>query len=168
MIGTEMPMKDKNGTRWLHWGLAASVAINLAVAGLVVGTIWRGQVDPRRDFVRDLGFGVYSEALSPEDRKALRQSFRDKMPEFRKARAEMGQDLRDILTALRADPFDPEALKARLATQNQRSAGQLALGQELIRDLMLGMSPDARLAFADRLEDRLRHGRNWDGDKPGD
>ena len=159
---------SRNGLRWLHWGLAASVAINLAVAGLVVGAIWRGQDGQRRDFVRDLGFGVYSEALSPEDRKALRQSFREKMPEFRKARVEMGQDLQGILSALRANPFDAEALKARLLTKNQRSAGQLALGQELIRDLMLGMSPEARLAFADRLEGRLRHGKDRSGDKAAD
>lgn len=149
----------KGASRWLHWGLAASVALNLAVVGLVVGAMWRGHEDPRRDFVRDLGFGVYSEALSPEDRKALRQAFRDKMPGFRKTREEMGADLQGILVALRADPFDPEALKARLAAQNQRSVGQLALGQDLIRDLMLGMSPQARLAFADRLENRLRNGK---------
>lgn len=163
MAGTATPNKDGSAkdreSRWLHWGLAVSVALNLAVAGLIVGVLWRGADGPRRDFVRDLGFGVYSEALTPQDRQALRQAFRDKMPEFRKSRNLMGKDLQGILAALRADPFDPEVLKARLASQNQRSVGQLALGQELIRDLMLNMSPEARLAFADRLEDRLRKGK---------
>ena len=44
-----------------------------------------------------------------------------------------------------------------METQRQRVAAQLELGQGLMRDLLVAMTPEARLAFADRLEARLRH-----------
>ena len=50
------------------------------------------------------------------------------------------------------------ALSAVLETQRARLALRLDVGQGLMRDFLLAMSPEARLAFADRLEQRLHHG----------
>lgn len=143
--------------RWWHWAFAASVALNLLVGGWIVGKII-GHEGARDGMVRDLGFGVFSDALSKEEKQALRQSFFTKAPEFRQARKQMRTDMEALLAALRADPFNSADLEEKLDQQNTRIAAQLALGQQLIRDLLVKMTPEARLAFADRLEDRLRHG----------
>jgi hypothetical protein len=55
-----------------------------------------------------------------------------------------------------------------MAAQQGRMAARLETGQALMRDFLTAMSPEARLAFADRLEDRLSHGGGGDGDDDGD
>ena len=91
--------------------------------------------------------------------------------------ATSGQDRRDmrreeradraaLVAALRADPFDPEALDDVAARMQARTLARLDLGQQLIRDHVLAMTPEQRRAFADRLD---RHGRrHHDRDKIGD
>jgi len=75
-----------------------------------------------------------------------------------------------LLAALRADPFDPAALDAAMATMRGRLEAQLALGGEALRGLLLRMEPAERLAFADRLEKSLRReaARPGEGDRKGD
>lgn len=157
--------------RALRIALAVSVALNLAVAGLFAGmALHHGGFGPDRDGVRDLGFGPFTEALSREDRAALRQAFLAKAPDLRQARREMMADQRDLLAALRAEPFDAAKLSEVMAAQQGRMAARLETGQALMRDFLTAMSPEARLAFADRLEERLSHGRGRDGggDDDGD
>lgn len=144
--------------RWMRWLLVGSVTVNLLIGGLVIGRIIGHPDGERPGMVRDLGFGVYNDALSKDDKQALRRAFLAKAPQFREARKQMRADMAGLLASLRATPFDPADLKAKLDKQNARTAAQLALGQDLIRELLLDMAPEARLAFADRLEERLRHG----------
>lgn len=143
----------------LRIALAVSVALNLAVAGVVVGAMVKHDGPAGRMEGRDLGFGPFTEALTPEQRATLRRAYIAKMPDLRAARQEMRADQRTLLANLRADPFDPAALSAVLASQSQRATGQLAVGQGLLRDLLLSMDAQARHGFADRLEERLKKGR---------
>ena len=67
------PALSKSG-RGLRIALAISVALNLAIAGLVAGAVLRNHAPGgREDVARELGFGPFTEALSREDRRALRQ-----------------------------------------------------------------------------------------------
>ena len=164
------PPETTNRRSGLKIALAVSVAINLAVAGLVVGTAWHDGYGGRGDMmVRDFGFGPFNDALLPEDKQALRQSVMGKIGDIRAARQQMEADGAAIQAALRADPFDPEALSAALDAQAQNIAGRLQFGSDVIRDFILGLSPEARAAFADRLDQRMRHGRDDDdGDRSRD
>lgn len=153
--------------RGLRWALAISVALNLAVVGGVIGAaINAGEMGPRADFARDLGFGPFTEALKPEERDVLRKAFLARAPELRNARRQNWADMAGLLAALRAEPFDAGRLSELLTAQNQRMAGQLALGQAMMRDFLIEMEPTARRNFADRLEERLRHRRS-DGPDAG-
>lgn len=147
----------------LRIALAISVALNLAVAGLFAGSFLHDRGGPRD--VREIGFGPFSEALSREDRKALRRALFARMPEMRQARQEAAQDAQALLGVLRATPFDPAQLSAVLEAQRVRMAGRFEVGQGLMRDLLVAMTPEARLAFADRLEQRLQHGGKGGPDK---
>lgn len=151
--------------RGVRIALAVSVALNLAVAGLFAGSFLKDNEGGRRD-VREIGFGPFSEALSRDDRKALRKMLFARLPEMKQARQEAAQDAQNLLGVLRATPFDPAQLSAVMEAQRQRMAGRLEVGQGLMRDLLVAMTPEARLAFADRLEAHLRHGGKDKGGPP--
>ena len=94
---TEPTAKIPSG-RGLKIALAVSLALNLAVAGLVAGA-WLSDHGPRRDMPRDLSFGPFTEALSPQDRRALRREFLSRVPEFRAARQEARAEFDRLLVA---------------------------------------------------------------------
>lgn len=141
----------------LRIALGLSLALNLLVAGLVAGAVLRDG-GPRERMVRDLDFGPFTEALSPNDRDELRRDFVQRAPDLRGMRQAMQADLETFLAALRTEPFDPAALAQVLASQQGRMARRVELGQELLLDRLTAMDPAERAAFADRLERRLRRG----------
>ena len=155
---TQTPGEKPKSGRGLRIALALSVALNLAVLGVVAGAMLRDGPGMRAAMVRDLGFGPYTEALAPEDRKALRRALFDRAPEIRDTRRLMREDTGALLDLLRADSFDAEAFKARMEAQHARMEKQLRLGQDLLQDFIAAMTPEARRAFADRLEAGLRRG----------
>lgn len=151
---TEAP-KAASPARGVKIALAISVALNLAVAGLAAGA-WLG--GGHRDMPRDMSFGPFSAALDDGDRKAIRRALLGRMGEFRSARAEARAEFETLLDTLRADPFEPEAMKAALAAIETRNAERLELGRSLIETRLIEMSDADRRAFADRLEKGLRRG----------
>ena len=151
--------------RGLRIALALSVALNLAVLGVVAGALLRDGPGLHPPMARDLAFGPYTEALSRDDRKALRRALFERAPEIRDTRRKMRDETRALLDLLRATPFDPAAVKARMQDQQARMEQQLRLGQGVLQDLILAMSPEDRRAFADRLETGLRRAdKKADGD----
>jgi uncharacterized membrane protein len=107
---------------------------------------------------RDLGFGPFTEALSPEDHHALKEAIRADLPAFRAGREAAKAEFDTLLTALRAEPFDLAAVNTAMSAIVDRNAERLAKGQDLLAARIKAMSPADRLAFADRLEKALRHG----------
>lgn len=148
------PVAPAPSGRGLKIALAVSVALNLAVAGVVAGA-WLKD-GPSRGMPRDLSFGPFSEALGPEDRRALRKALADRAPGFRETRQAAQAEFAALLDALRASPFDPAAVQSALASIEARNAGRLELGRSLIEVRITQMSEADRLAFADRLENGLR------------
>jgi uncharacterized membrane protein len=146
------------GSKWTRRIMIASLAVNLGVAGLALGSLFHGGPG-RGDMVRDMGFGPYDAALRPEDRTALRTALRSKTGDLKAARAEFITDAQAILAALRAEPFNPAALGAAMAGQRDHFAARMKLGSDTIRDYLAGLPQKDRLDFADRLEQRLLHGR---------
>ncbi len=149
--------KLPKSSKALRIALAVSLAVNLAVVGVVAGAMFRDGPGMRGSMVRDLGFGPYTEALTREDRMAMRQALFDRAPEIRETRRMMRDDAQALLALLRAEPFDAAGLVARMDGQHDRMTKQLRLGQDILQEFILAMPPAARLAFADRLEQGLRH-----------
>jgi uncharacterized membrane protein len=146
---------------WVKVVLALSLAINLAILGVVAGAWIKVGPDRAAGAPRDLSFGPFSEALSREDRRALRSAFMDRSPEIRASRQAARAEFDALVIALRAEPFDPAALSPVLAAIEQRNVDRLTLGRTLIEERIIAMSAADRLAFAARLEDGLqRKGRS--------
>lgn len=143
--------------RAVRIALAVSVALNLAVLGVAAGAALK-HGGSGRAVERDIGFGPFSEALSREDRRALRGKILQRAPELRSVRKDMQADTQSLLAVLRAEPFDAAGLAVVMETQRARMAGRLDVGQAVLRDFLIAMTPEARKAFADRLEARLMAG----------
>ena len=156
--GDQTPVRPTRSGRGLRWALGISLALNLAVVGMVAGAMLRDGSVMRGAMVRDLGFGPFTEALSREDRRALRQALFERAPEIRQARQQRQEDLQALVAILRAEPFDAAALAAAMAEQEARMVGQLRLGQTVLQERIAAMTPEARRGFAERLEDGLNHG----------
>lgn len=148
--------------RILRLSLIVSVALNLVVLGIVAGAALRDPPRPHPD--RGPAFGMFDRALTEDDRKALREAFRREAPDFRDEWQRMQADLGDLLTALRADPYDPAGVEAIFARQLERGQRMAGLGQRLMMERLAAMTPAERADFADRLSRRIdRENR----DRPG-
>jgi uncharacterized membrane protein len=165
MSDPTLPPQPPVPGRGLRIALFVSVALNLCIIGLVGGALWHGRPEGGPRFARDLGFGPFTEALSPEDRRALVREFGRGEGGARAFRREMRADMETLLGLLRADPLDRDALGVLFARMAERGQERLETGQGLIEERILAMPPEARRAFADRLEAVLRRGPGGDGRK---
>ena len=167
------PAAVSNTPRGIKIALAVSVAINLGIAGLIGGLALNGGPGGRGDrMVREMGFGPFDPVFSPEDRTALRREVVSRLGDFRSARSQMQRDMTAILSALRADPYDADVLSGAFDAQAQHMSVRLTLGNTVVRDYLLGLTAEARLAFADRLDHVLQQGAGANGkgkaeDAPG-
>lgn len=169
-------MTDQSATtpqrtgRWKTVVLIISLALNLAVAGLVIGAVVnRAKYDrdaPRISGEVD-GYGPVVAALAPEDRDELRDRLRGEGHRFRDNRREVRESFRQVLAALKADPFDRERVEDLMRAQQERLGDQVRLLNSALLDQVSQMNADERRAMADRLEHLLRRGPPRGG-KPRD
>lgn len=150
---TTMPPAPPSG-RGLKIALAVSVALNLAVAGLAAGA-WLKDIASGGRSAGPLNFGAFSEVLSRDDRRALRTALIAAAPSFRTKRAAAEEEFRTLVAALRAEPFDPGAVRASLAAIAAQNTERLDLGRSLIEAHLIAMPTPDRIAFADRMEAKL-------------
>lgn len=144
---------------WLRWLLLVSLALNLLVAGVVVGHLFGDGPDRRVPRADQMG-GPLTFALSKEDRREIGKSLRREYREGRPSRSQIAADYRSVIDTLRADPFDRARLEEVFARQLTSATSRIAIGQRLLLERIEGMDTADRRAFADRLEEGLeRHKR---------
>jgi uncharacterized membrane protein len=160
--------KKKTGTGmrpWLKVVLFASLALNLAVAGLVIGAaVNYGPRDGHRPPRVDMMMGPYTHALSPKDRRAIGEQLRHEYRAERPSRAEIRAQFDKVLVALRAQPFDAATVEKLLKHQLEVGLERQAIGQRLLLQRLADMSEAERIEFAQRLEDGLNKRK---GPEPG-
>lgn len=149
-----VPATAASGGRWKTWALVMSLAVNAFFVAAVLGAGLRHHRE-----MRDVGFGPFTEALTREDRRALRDAFMAVAPDVRERRREVAEDAAQLAAALRADPWDAEAAEALLLRQGARAEERFTLGRRLFLERLSQMTPEARAALADRIENMLTRGR---------
>lgn len=166
------PMAAPEGRRGLGRGLrlllVLSLGLNLLILGVIGGAVlgeWRNH---ERPIVRDLGFGPYGEALSHADRIALMRDFARETGGFGVERKVAREVFGELLSVLRAEPLDRQALQHLMMRQERHMAERLALGQKLLVRRIEAMSPQERQAFANRLQEALARGPRGHRPPPGD
>ncbi len=143
---------------WLRLLLFASLALNLAVVGVVAGALLSG--GPSRDAARSLRDPVvpYTRALDETQRKQIRRDLRRAFDRGRDGGLRppgAGGDYAVVLELLRTDPFDRAAFDAVLVRQGDGARARMELGQKVLGDFLEGLSAADRDAYAARLEDEV-------------
>lgn len=146
-------------TKAIKIGLAASLAINLLIVGAVGGAYLSG--GSRDDRVIGQGhteggagaFGVFSKAMSPDDRRAVRQALRARQDEFRAGRRAARQEVATVIRSLQEKPFDAASLTSAFEAQKKRASDRVSLGQKVLIERIIAMTDAERQAYAGRLEE---------------
>ena len=144
--------------------LVCSLALNLAIAGVVVGSALSGRIGdgPPRSF--DLGVGPLARALEQDERREIGRA-------LRQGRVLRGLDPRaradELVTLLLADPFDPEALQDLFARQSADLQRVQSRAQEALIATIVAMTPDRRAAFAAAIAAEAERGRTRAGPRSG-
>lgn len=145
--------KARGMALWVRLVLFGSLAMNLAVVGVVLGGLLSGghkAPPPGRDFVTP-----YTRAFTEHERREIGQRLRLEFDKNRPERGDFIADYRNAAGLLRQDPFDREAFAAALGGQGARAEVRQNLGQSVLVDYLADMSPSARSDYAERLEEQL-------------
>ncbi len=146
---------------WLRVLFGLSLALNLLVVGLVAGAVMRfGATGGAYPASRSIAALMLRE-LPHEDRRALRQRSGDTSAEIR---LRQQANVEALAQALRAVPFDPEALDTLLQGLGAERATFVRAVQDSWLERVSRMSDRGRQAYADRLEQAMTHRsrrRNW-------
>ncbi|APE44107.1 hypothetical protein BOO69_12340 [Sulfitobacter alexandrii] len=146
------------GRRW-RWVLVASLALNLVFVGLIAGAAYRHAGGPG---ARDHGGGPgarsyatpYVRALPRETRRALFRDLRRSgsgMPSREERRALYDR----VLAALRAEPFEADAVQSVLREQGRIAVQLQTAAEGAWLATVTAMSPADRAAYADRVAEEL-------------
>jgi uncharacterized membrane protein len=147
--------------------LFASLALNLLVAGLVLGAVLTHRDRPDRHPPRfDQVAGPMSRAMSHEDRRAIGQAMRQAFREERPTREAVKAEYDRVIAALETVPFDSQAVRESVERQMAATDRRMRLGREVLLNRIEAMSDGERAAFAARLREelsraRLPGGRRW-------
>ncbi len=147
----------------MKWVLAASLGANLLFVGAFAGAAYRHAGGPGARSGEGPGMRSYAtpyvQALPRETRRAMVQSLRGDTqggaPLSRKARRAL---YLEMVSVLRATPFDPAAAENVLTMQRDAVLGVQSAAQSAWLAQVTAMAPDERATYADTLEKLLERG----------
>lgn len=154
--------------------LLVSLAVNLFFAGLLIGgpLFFDG---PKRDGGHrggpDMGMmpnpRVLVEVLGPEEGRRAQRQLRREVPGMRQKFMAIRASHKDVLRAMRADPYDPDALVDALTNVRNKHMDVASAFQKPFADLLADLTPEQRAKMADAIETmRSRRGRHAGEGRP--
>ena len=153
------PPQSPRSPLWMRLLLFVSLALNLLVAGLVIGAIFSGGHNERGKSPGNGAFRMpYVAALDHSDKRALSRELRQQMRAAGAGRAQTRAGFAKSIELLRADPFDAEAFQAQVTTQFSATKTRDEAGRAALIALIAGMSAEERMQYADRLAQVLERG----------
>lgn len=138
--------------------LIISVALNLLVAGAVIGHFLRGGPEPR--FPGHLGRMM--ENIDPQQRAEMKEQFQTFRREGRQLHKAMRQQQRALTRDILKEPFDEASARSGFAQLRQSSNAIQEQMHEQMISVMGNLGPEERARLIKRLQ---REGR---GDKARD
>jgi len=155
----KQPNKPPKPSKRFRILLGLSLALNLLVVGAVVGVIVKGSPSNRGPSgVRETAL-PYVGAFELEDKRAMRQEMRARLPKRQETRAAMDAGYREFVEVVRSEPFDSTRATKVMEDQFERAGQFQRVGREVSIERISEMSPEKRAAYADRLEYRLDNPR---------
>ena len=139
--------------RRLRWLLVASLGLNLLLVGLALGAILRG---PPERIAAGPALGHYARALPEADRRELGRALHASRADWAPSRDALRGQRAAFAEALTADPYDHARVVALLEDELRLSADLGSRGSALLAAQIARMTPEARAAFAERLQESRR------------
>jgi uncharacterized membrane protein len=146
--------------RWILVALFVSLALNLIIAGSVVGAVWRFRAPPPWAGAVTPNLLGYASTLPPERRKHVWDQTVEERGHIRPFRREVRAMREESIKALVVEPFDREkflAAQARLADAENRARSAV---QDLFVKIADSLTPEERHAFPRWREHRRAPSRN--------
>lgn len=138
--------------------LGASLALNIAVAGVLAGAFWRQNPEHRSHAGGSRqAMSPYFRALEPEQRHAIGKQFRSGRDE--KAKLAAQTQFEAAIRLLRQTPFRAAEFDAVMQQQIIGATKRLQRAQSNLSASIIEMSAQERSNYADRLEAALQHRR---------
>lgn len=156
MTMTDTPRR-RGCPRWLKLLLILSLAVNVAIAGIVIGHSARGGEggENRRARSSDRVINWIVDMLPEERRDLAVAHFAAARERLDAARVNRSKGLAAVVASMRAEPYDPDATLATLNEMfDSRTNGRAAV-RERLATLLAELTPAERAAFADRFAERL-------------
>ena len=147
------PSQPRPVRRWLRWLLVASLGLNLLLLGLAAGAILRGPPDRVR---AGPALGYYAHALPNPYRRDLGRELRASRGDWAATRDALRDQRLAFAAALTAEPYDQDRVEALLAEEQSFATSLGARARALLAAQIARMDPEARAAFAERLQDSRR------------
>ncbi len=132
--------------------LVVSLALNIAVVGIVAGFALRGGKEgPPRGM--EFSLGPIGQALQPDDRRAIASELRKNRDLRPKRGGYRLVGLPEMVAALQADPFDPAVFADALQIPETRQVKIRDAVRAAVVSQISQMTDAEREAFATRLQD---------------
>jgi len=144
--------KTGGASRLTRIVLVLSLALNLAIIGLLAGAAASGRFGEDAPRSYDLGLGPVARALEGDERRRIGDG-------LRRDSALHGVDLRrhaeNMIVIIRTEPFDGQALRDLMARQDERAVQLRSRALELMIQEIAEMNAERRAAFADQLLEEM-------------
>jgi Spy/CpxP family protein refolding chaperone len=149
---------------WLWVVLIASLAINLAIVAAIVA---HNAAGPHRHrsitgpgFTQILPRAFFRE-LDSDRRKQLVGELREHRKGFRKLRKQLRTKARDVAAALRAQPYEEEAVAKALQAYEAEAQSMVVRGREIAGNFFKRLTPEERKLIANEIERKSMTKRRW-------
>ncbi|MEQ8857113.1 MAG: periplasmic heavy metal sensor [Pseudomonadales bacterium] len=149
-------------SRWLLVVLIASLAVNLALAGFVVGRLSGPDGLAPASLDPSLGMFRVLRELPEARREALGPPLRDHFRGLRGELRRMREAQRQINDALAAEPFDADALTAALGGFRAALLDSQQANHALLVRMARAMTAEERALLIDAMTRGRPHGRRSD------
>ena len=158
----DQELKSGKPSRLWRIVLVVSLALNLAIAGLFVGSATSGRLKsgPPPNF--EIGLGPIGRALAPEERRVIRRSLvQDRGLRELNMRGRMSE----IVATLETDPFEAAKMEALMSEQITRTINLQETVQGALLNVITDMTPARRAEFGQALSEQMQRGKS-DRDRP--
>ncbi len=149
---------------WIRIVLAISLALNLLIAGMILGRALHPVAMPGTLPARmapgplsDLGFGPFGRALGGEDQRRIREALAARAARLEGNRREMANDFRALISALKASPYDASRVEQLVDRLYARLREREEVGKALLLEHLARMDDAERARYARRLERLILH-----------
>lgn len=158
---TENSIPKKSGIPlWVKIVLIVSVAANLGVAGVIGGAALRAPETRRAHLEAPEGVAMLARSMPQAHQHELRETLRERRDDLRPNRQEL-KNLRDrFIVALRAEPFDINAVNLVFADQRRMLEVLTEAGHDAVIEQIGKMTPQDREQFIQRLRRSERQARD--------